>query len=114
MSEYLFSYGTLQLEKVQIESFGRKLNGTKESLKGYRLTQLEITDQTVLEKSKQQFHPMAIPSNNTGDKVDGVVFEITKEELLQADQYEVADYKRIAVTLESGKQAWIYVSVEYS
>jgi len=114
MSEYLFSYGTLQLEKVQIESFGRKLNGTKDSLKGYRLTQLEITDETVLQQSEQQFHPIAIPSNNAEDKVDGVVFEITKEELLQADKYEVADYKRISVTLESGKKAWIYVSVSYS
>jgi gamma-glutamylcyclotransferase (GGCT)/AIG2-like uncharacterized protein YtfP len=114
MSEYLFSYGTLQLEKVQLESFGRKLNGTKDSLKGYRLTQLEITDENVLQQSEQQFHPMAIPSNNIDDKVDGVVFEITEEELQQADKYEVADYKRISVILESGKQAWIYVSVTYA
>jgi gamma-glutamylcyclotransferase (GGCT)/AIG2-like uncharacterized protein YtfP len=114
MSEYLFSYGTLQLEKVQIESFGRILHGTKDSLKSYRLTQLEITDETVLQQSEQQFHPIAIPSSNEDDKVDGLVFEITKEELLQADKYEVADYKRIAVTLESGKNAWVYVSVEYS
>lgn len=114
MTEYLFSYGTLQLEKVQIESFGRTLNGTKDSLKGYKLTSLEITDENVLKQSEQQFHPMAVPSNSINDKVDGVVFEITSEELLQADKYEVADYKRILVTLESGKKAWIYISVEFT
>ncbi|MGC4034787.1 MAG: gamma-glutamylcyclotransferase family protein [Chitinophagaceae bacterium] len=110
MTEYLFSYGTLQLEKVQIESFGRILRGTNDSLKNYRIASLEITDEKVLQQSGQQFHPIALPSLNADDKIDGVVFEITSEELLQADKYEVADYKRIAVTLESGKRAWMYVS----
>lgn len=34
MNEYLFSYGTLQLEKVQIESFGKILKGPKDTLQG--------------------------------------------------------------------------------
>jgi len=114
MTEYLFSYGTLQLEKVQLESFGRILDGTKDSLKGYKLTSLEITDENVLKQSEQKFHPMAVPSDSMSDKVDGVVFEVTSEELLQADKYEVADYKRISVTLESGKKAWIYISVTFT
>jgi gamma-glutamylcyclotransferase (GGCT)/AIG2-like uncharacterized protein YtfP len=113
MSEYLFSYGTLQLEKVQMESFGRILHGSKDALRGYALKFIEITDQQVLEQSGQQFHPMAIPSDNSNDKVEGVVFEISYEELLQADKYEVSDYKRISVTLESGKKAWMYISVEF-
>ncbi|MDE3145475.1 MAG: gamma-glutamylcyclotransferase, partial [Bacteroidota bacterium] len=46
----------------------------------------------------------------SGDKIKGSVFAITGEELMQADKYEVDDYKRIAVTLESGKVAWVYVS----
>ena len=110
MSEYLFSYGTLQLEKVQLESFGRKLNGAKDSLKGYTLEQIEITDENVLQQSEQRFHPIAIPSDNADDTIEGVVFEITSAELVQADTYEVDDYKRILVTLASGKNAWIYVS----
>lgn len=112
MTEYLFSYGTLQLEKVQIESFGRILKGTKDSLLGYMLISLEITDENVLKQSEQRFHPMAVPSEHTSDKIEGVVFEVSSEELLQADKYEVADYKRILVALESGKKAWIYVSVK--
>ena len=113
MTELLFSYGTLQLEKVQLESFGRILQGAKDAILGYRLSQVEITDKDVLEKSGQQFHPVAIPSGDRADKVDGVVFEITKEELARADEYEVDDYVRVEVDLASGKKAWVYVSKEY-
>jgi gamma-glutamylcyclotransferase (GGCT)/AIG2-like uncharacterized protein YtfP len=43
-------------------------------------------------------------------RVSGTVFEITEAELAAADQYEqLADYKRIRVTLISGKDAWVYV-----
>ncbi len=42
-------------------------------------------------------------------RVAGTVFEITDEELASADRYEVADYKRVAATLASGRQAWVYV-----
>jgi hypothetical protein len=37
------------------------------------------------------------------------VFEITEIELANADKYEVADYKRVAAPLASGKTAWVYV-----
>jgi hypothetical protein len=41
--------------------------------------------------------------------VAGVVFEITAEELVAADRYEVAQYFRVEVTLKSGVKAWVYV-----
>lgn len=110
MKHMLFSYGTLQLEKVQLESFGRILNGTKDMLKGYQLEELEITDEKVLSKSEQTFHPIAIKTGNPEDFIKGVLFEITEQELHQADDYEVEDYKRVKETFESGKQGWIYVS----
>jgi hypothetical protein len=44
-----------------------------------------------------------------GDEVEGLVFEITADELASADRYEVNDYKRIAVTLKSGLEAFAYV-----
>lgn len=112
MIHYLFSYGTLQSEKVQIEIFGRILVGVKDTLKGYKLSQVEIKDAAVLQKSELQFHPIAMPSTDTNDEIHGTVFEVTSEELVQADEYEVDDYKRISVTLDSGKDAWIYVSVD--
>lgn len=105
----LFSYGTLQKEKVQLELFGRLLSGQKDVLPGYKLESIEIKDQTTLILSEQQFHLIAFKSNNKNDKIEGTVFEITHEELLKADEYEVKDYKRINEVLESGKQAWVYV-----
>ncbi|TAG12499.1 MAG: gamma-glutamylcyclotransferase [Sphingobacteriia bacterium] len=108
MHQYLFSYGTLQLEKVQIASFGRILTGSTDKLYGYKLVSIEITDENVLQQSGQKFHPMALPASSD-DYIDGVVFEITHTELLQADHYEVDDYKRISVLLNSGIHAWIYI-----
>ena len=49
---YLFSYGTLQLERVQIETYGRKLIGKPDRLKQYKLDQLQITDPDVLAKHR--------------------------------------------------------------
>lgn len=111
MKHLLFSYGTLQLESVQIASFGRKLVGFPAKIYGYRLEQVEITDPEVLSKSKQQFHPIAIQSEKQSDFIEGVAFELTDQELLQADEYEVDDYERIEVELDSGKMTFIYVSV---
>jgi hypothetical protein len=105
----LFSYGTLQKEKVQIDSFGRLLVGKKDFLPGFRIGLLEITDKDVLAKSEQVVHPIAIQTGNPDDCIEGMVFEITEQELLAADDYEVAEYKRIAVGLRSGLEAWVYV-----
>jgi hypothetical protein len=98
----LFSYGTLQKERVQIETFGRILQGEKDILTGYKLEILEITDPEVLRKSNQKYHPILVFSGNTEDEVEGVLFEVTDEEILQADEYEVDDYKRIETVFKSG------------
>lgn len=107
---YLFSYGTLQLEKVQIENYGRLLNGKKDSLLGYRLDKLKITDTEVLKKSGEEFHPIAVKTGNPDDVIEGTIFEITDEELIATDKYEVSDYKRVLETFLSGKKAWVYVA----
>jgi gamma-glutamylcyclotransferase (GGCT)/AIG2-like uncharacterized protein YtfP len=109
MKEPLFSYGTLQLKKVQIESFGRKLNGTKERLKSFKIEQLKITDPLVLLKSEKEFHPIAIPTNDEKDEINGTLYKISLQELKKADDYEVSDYVRIKATFESGKKGWIYI-----
>ncbi len=105
----LFSYGTLQKEQVQIETFGRLLNGEKDILTGYKIEMLEITDPEVLRKSNQKYHPILEFSGNAEDEVEGVLFEVTDEEILQADKYEVDDYKRIETVFKSGKSGFIYV-----
>ena len=110
MEYYLFSYGTLQKEKVQIELFGRIFQGSEDVLRGYSISTIEITDESFLSKGEQKYQRIAIQSKNRNDIIKGTVFEITKEELLLADKYEPVDYKRIKVILESGKEAWIYAA----
>lgn len=105
----LFSYGTLQKEQVQIETFGRILQGEKDILTGYKLNMVEITDPEVLRKSNQKYHPILEFSGNDKDEVEGVLFEVTNDEILQADEYEVDDYKRIETIFKSGKKGFIYV-----
>jgi hypothetical protein len=105
----LFSYGTLQKKQVQLKTFGRLLTGKKDALSGYSLKVVEITDPDVLRKSGQKFHPIIEFTGHITDKVDGVLFEVTEGELLNADAYEVNDYKRIFAKFKSGKQGFVYV-----
>ena len=56
--EYLFSYGTLQQKNVQLENFGRILDGSKNVLQKYILKKVEITDESVLKMSNKRFHPI--------------------------------------------------------
>jgi len=106
---HLFSYGTLQKEQVQLETFGRILQGEKDVLSGYKLNSIEITDPEVLRKSGQKYHPVLEFSGNDEDLIEGVLFEVTETEILQADEYEVDDYKRIETVFKSGKKGFIYV-----
>lgn len=106
----LFSYGTLRYERVQLETFGRLLEGQDDAMPGWRKDMLEITDPEVIRTSGERFHPVVRPSDDPSDAVVGMVFRITTEELAAADRYEVSDYRRVVVTLRSGRDAWVYVS----
>src|SRR5687768_15800341 len=107
MQEYLFSYGTLQKEKVQQELFGRVLTGKKDILEGYKIAAIEITDENFLSKGEEKLQRTLLATNNNYDKVEGTVFEISHAELMQADKYEPDNYQRIKVTLRSGIKAWV-------
>ncbi|ESP93123.1 MULTISPECIES: gamma-glutamylcyclotransferase family protein [Pseudoalteromonas] len=107
--EKLFSYGTLQLEQVQIETFGRILTGQKDKLIGYVLSEVKINDAEVIKTSGKDIHPILKYTGNDSDIVDGTVFDITPSELAQADEYEVDEYVRVAGQFQSGQQAWAYV-----
>ncbi|MGZ8557561.1 MAG: gamma-glutamylcyclotransferase family protein [Chitinophagaceae bacterium] len=109
MKEYLFSYGTLQKEKVQIELLGKILEGSNDTLSGYKVSAVEIKDESFLSKGEEKIQQIAIISKDKKDSINGKVFEITAEELLLTDKYEPDGYKRIKVVLKSGKAAWIYV-----
>jgi len=107
--EKLFSYGTLQFERVQLDTFGRILTGNKDCLKNYILSQIKITDPDVIKSSGMDTHPILEFTGNEEDFVEGTVFELTKEELEQADSYEVDDYKRAVLMFASGVSAYVYL-----
>ena len=106
----LFSYGTLQDKAVQMANFGRRLSGRPDSLAGYTLRPILIEDAAVVALSGKSQHTIARRSPNADDEVTGMVFEITAEELVAADRYEVAEYTRVEATLKSGVKAWVYVA----
>lgn len=108
-SELLFSYGTLQLEQVQLATFGRLLEGKPDDMPGFSLSMLKIDDPEVVATSGKTHHPVVAWTGNPDDKVSGTVFAITPAELSHADDYEVASYRRDKVALASGAAAWVYV-----
>jgi hypothetical protein len=110
MDERLFSYGTLQLETVQIAQFGRRLDGVADALVGWRRDMVEITDPDVLATSGERYHPIVRETGDPDDGVPGLVFTVSAWELERADAYEVDDYVRVRVKLRSGMDAWVYVA----
>lgn len=110
---HLFSYGTLQNEAIQLSTFGRRLKGVPDSLIGYRQTKVPIRDQP--DANGDQYYLNAQATGRDTDNVSGTRFEVTEQELKEADVYEAtADYKRITVILSSGATAWVYVSATES
>jgi acyl-CoA thioesterase FadM len=108
-TEWLFSYGTLQDEAVQRANFGRTLSGRRDSLTGHALSTVTIKDPDVVTTSSKSIHSIMEPSSRLDAAVDGTIYQITPLELAAADRYEVAEYKRVAVTMKSGVKAWAYV-----
>ncbi|MEX0739865.1 MAG: gamma-glutamylcyclotransferase family protein [Pseudohongiella sp.] len=106
----LFSYGTLQQKEVQLANFGRELSGSKDTLQGYIIDEVEIKDERVLRESGKAIHPILRFTGNMQNEVAGTVFEITDSELSQADDYEVDDYERVSARLKSGAESWLYAA----
>lgn len=107
-SELLFSYGTLQQESVQLATFGRKLEGTEDALRGYRLQIVRIEDQEFVATSGSADHRNVEFTANPSDIVVGTAFTVTHAELQKADAYEPDGYRRKPVQLRSGLNAWVY------
>ena len=106
----IFSYGTLQQEAVQLATFGRLLAGQPDELPGFEPSLVPIEDPEVAARSGKTHHANAAFNGRSDSRVRGTVFEVTDAELADADRYErTAAYERIAVTLASGKRAWVYV-----
>ena len=109
MGDAIFSFGTLQLEAVQRELFGRALETTPDSLAGFRIGELRIQDPEVIRMSGKEIHPALIATGNPADVVHGAILDVTPADLAAADHYERVSYRRIPVALQSGRDAWAYV-----
>ena len=108
-SELLFAYGTLQSEAVQLSTFGRRLNGTKDELVGYRIKSITIDEPDFVAASGTADHRNLELTGDPGDSVDGTVFKVTQSELELSDAYEPAGYKRVLVQSRSGLNVWVYL-----
>jgi gamma-glutamylcyclotransferase (GGCT)/AIG2-like uncharacterized protein YtfP len=109
-AENLFSYGTLQLEAVQLSTFGRSLQGEPDLLVGYRMTTIPIRDHDSTIVGDTHHRNIQFTGMDS-DFVEGMVFKVSREELQQADAYEPPDYERMRVRLKSGLDAWVYLSL---
>ena len=110
MMEYLFAYGTLQSQSVQISTFGRKLEGTPDVLPGYRIITITIDDQDFVITSGTAHHRDLRFTGDASDVVEGTVFKMSVEDLAEADSYEPEGYTRELVQLRSGITAWVYLA----
>lgn len=108
--QLLFTYGTLRDDDVQLDTFGRLVDGDDDELVGYVLGDAPIDDPRVIELSRSALHTIAIATGNDADRVPGTALWISEDELASADDYEVAIYRRVQARLASGRTAWTYVS----
>ena len=106
----LFSYGTLQLPEVQLANYGRQLEGEPDALIGYRLVVLPDRDPDAVRISGAKTHMVARKTGDAVDRIPGVVFLLTAEELAATDKYEGSDYGRAELVFESGRKALVYVA----
>jgi gamma-glutamylcyclotransferase (GGCT)/AIG2-like uncharacterized protein YtfP len=107
--EFLFSYGSLRDEDVQRAIFGRRIKGIPDAVVGYRLGSTIISDKRAIAISGKAIHHILEPTGHAGDQIEGMLFQLSEEELKLADAYEDAAYSRIMVALRSGTDAWVYV-----
>ncbi len=101
---YLFSYGTLQDRKIQLELFGRELEGIQDYLTGYKLETIQLPKN----HPQASTYFIAIYTGMEADLLEGISYRITSSELTGVDSYEGPAYERIQEQLQSGKQVWVY------
>lgn len=87
----VFVYGTLAHPWVRRWVIGRSVATESAQLKGYQRQALDLQPQP-------------------NEKVQGLVFSVTTNELQRLDRYERLGvrYQRVKKTLANGEQAWVY------
>ena len=114
--ESLFTYGTLQSPEVQLDTFGRRVDGTDGTLVGFRLEWIDAAGArdsggSAIAAAPADRHRTLRRTDDPRDRVFGRVLQLTAAELDAADEYMAAASRRTRVTLSSGTEAWVYVAV---
>ncbi|MEV7828424.1 gamma-glutamylcyclotransferase family protein [Microbacterium enclense] len=108
--EFLFTYGALQAPDVQLDTFGRLIAGDDDTLPGFRLDDVESTDERGASMPHGHRRRSLRHTGDPHDRVFGTVLHLTAAELDAADEYLISDSRRIPVVLASGATAWVYVA----
>ena len=110
---WLFSYGSLQQEDVQLATFGRRLDGARDELPGFEPARVAIDDPEIAARIGRDHHANARFTGSAGSRVPGMAFDVTDAEIAKCDTYEREfSYVRVAATLRSGQRAWVYVHAD--
>ena len=96
----LFVYGTLAIGETLKNILDRDVPGIPATLDGYDGSKMVIIE--------SESYPAA--EKNIECSIQGLLIEITSEELQKLDVYETDAYKRKEVELTSGKKAWVYLN----
>ena len=96
----LFVYGTLAIGETLKNILDRDVPGIPATLDGYDGSKMVIID--------SEHYPAA--EKNTECSIQGLLIEVTSEELEKLDVYETDAYKRKEVELTNGIKAWIYLN----
>ena len=74
---FVFSYGTLQQEDVQLATFGRLLHGQKDELLGFEQSLVRIEDPQVVATSGKTHHANVTFNGRNDSRVSGTIGEMT-------------------------------------
>ena len=96
----LFVYGTLAIGETLKNILDRDVLGISATLDGYDGSKMVIIE--------SESYPAA--EKNIECSIQGLLIEITSEELQKLDVYETDAYKRKEVELTDGIKAWAYLN----
>ena len=96
----LFVYGTLAIGETLKNIIDRDVPGIPVRLDGYDGSKMVIIE--------SESYPAA--EKNIECSIQGLLIEVTSEELEKLDVYETDAYKRKEVELTNGKKAWVYLN----
>jgi gamma-glutamylcyclotransferase (GGCT)/AIG2-like uncharacterized protein YtfP len=99
--ENLFAYGSLRKKKYK-KLFWTNTKRSSRKIIRYEVKRIEI------EEFGLENYPIITPTEDDSDCIEGIVYELTVEELQLSDTYEGNSYSRIQVPLKSKQMVWAY------